>query len=173
MSSLKSFLPKLAPVLGSTADTLYERQRAAVRLGLLRPVAGRGRGSGVELSADSVAVLLICLGAAAGLSEVDGRIVKYCNAAAFTDRPSGTCPLTGEKKLRSAISKILADPKLAERVDSITFHHDRPFASIFFDEEPVYFGNFNRYIESGLSLSAELKKKGISDIVKLLAEENE
>lgn len=80
MSSLKSFLYAVAPVVGISPAALYERQRALVTLGLLTAVPGRGPGSGVALSADSVAVMVICLLAAETLGDVDQRVTAICDA---------------------------------------------------------------------------------------------
>ena len=80
MSSLKSFLYGVAPIVGISPAALYERQRALVKLGLLTVTPGRGPGSGVPLSADNVAVMVICLLAAETLGDVDQRIAPLCNA---------------------------------------------------------------------------------------------
>src|SRR5215211_4926587 len=58
-TSLKALIPAIAQVLEMNPATLYERQRALVRSGLLKTKSGRGPGSGVRASADSVAILLI------------------------------------------------------------------------------------------------------------------
>jgi hypothetical protein len=80
MSSLKSFLPVLADILVTTPDTLYSRQRALVDLGLLESKPGRGPGSGVELSMDSVGVMLIACLCADTLADTDRRVAAICSA---------------------------------------------------------------------------------------------
>lgn len=80
MVSLKAFLPNLAPILATTPDALYSRQRALINLGLLTTRKGRGPGSGVELSADSLAVLLIACLCSETLAETDQRVVAICSA---------------------------------------------------------------------------------------------
>ena len=80
MSSLKSFLYGVAPIVGISPAALYERQRALVKLGLLTVTPGRGPGSGVPLTADNVAVMVICLLAAESLGDVDQRVADLCNA---------------------------------------------------------------------------------------------
>ena len=120
MASLKSFLGGLGPALGFTPAALYERQRALVRHGILKPISGRGPGSGVELSSYSVATLLIACAAAPSLSDVDGRIVEYCEAPAIDE----TCPLTGKKTFREAVQAILEEKALMERVYFVSVNHD-------------------------------------------------
>jgi hypothetical protein len=82
MASLKSFLFEVAPVLGVNGATLYERQRALVDLGVLIAIEGRGRGSGVPLTGDNFAAILISMLATDSLSEVDENVVALCDATA-------------------------------------------------------------------------------------------
>jgi hypothetical protein len=86
MSSLKSFLYGVAPIVGMSPAALYERQRALVKLGLLTVTPGRGPGSGVPLTAESVAVMVICLLAAESLGDVDQRVAALCNALPHVDQ---------------------------------------------------------------------------------------
>jgi hypothetical protein len=80
MASLKSFLYGLAPILKMTGAALYERQRALVNLGALEATPGRGPGSGVPITADNVAVVLISVLAAENLSDIDEGVVALCQA---------------------------------------------------------------------------------------------
>jgi hypothetical protein len=80
MASLKSFLYGAAPILGTTGAALYERQRALVNLGILEVIPGRGPGSGVPLTPDNIAAVIISLLAAENLSDVDKRIVDLFSA---------------------------------------------------------------------------------------------
>jgi hypothetical protein len=81
MAGLKSFLYGVAPILGVTGAVLYERQRALVSLGVLKAAKGRGPGSGVPLTAENVAAVIISVLATENLSEVDKRVVSLINAA--------------------------------------------------------------------------------------------
>ena len=81
MASLKAFLPEIAKAFGTTADALYGRQRALVRIGLLPVTKGKGPGSGVALTADTFGVMLISLLAAETLAETDERVARLCEAA--------------------------------------------------------------------------------------------
>ncbi|MBR1155893.1 hypothetical protein [Bradyrhizobium sp. JYMT SZCCT0428] len=80
MAGLKSFLLAVAPLLGVTSAALYERQRALVALGALKSAPGRGPGSGVPLTAENFAAILISVLATENLSDVDKRVVSLINA---------------------------------------------------------------------------------------------
>ena len=80
MASLKSFLQGVAPILGVSLATLYERQRALVRLGVLPPSTGAGPGSGVPFTAENFAAILISLLASDSLSDVDQSMVALFKA---------------------------------------------------------------------------------------------
>lgn len=120
MSSLKSFLMAFSAGVELNHTALYERQRALVRHGVLKPLPGRGPGSGVELSSYTVATLLIACAAAPSLSDVDGRIAEYCDAPALDE----ICPLTGKKTFREAVQAILEQKALMEQVYYISVDHD-------------------------------------------------
>jgi len=111
--SLKAFLPHLASILGTTPAALYERQRALVRLGVLTVIEGRGPGSGVPLSADNVAALIIALAVTDNLSDTDDRVQLLCNAA---PTPKPACPFTKATNFRSALSKVLSSADTAKRL---------------------------------------------------------
>ena len=106
MISLKSFIPLACPHLEVSPAALYERQRALVRLGVLHGKEGKGRGSGVRLSADAVAALLASLLATDSLSEVADTIPLLHLKA-----NEGTCPLTNATTFWGALTYLLeSDP---------------------------------------------------------------
>lgn len=72
MKSLKAFSATLAEILLVAPAALYERQRILVRDGVLESVAGRGPGSGVRLTADAVATVVISLMASETVAEASG-----------------------------------------------------------------------------------------------------
>lgn len=82
MASLKSFLFGLAPILSMTGAALYERQRVLTTLGVLEATPGRGPGSGVPLTADNIAAVLISVLAAENPSQIDDDVVRLCKARA-------------------------------------------------------------------------------------------
>ena len=107
MIGLKTYLPQIAPLLGMSAEMAYERQRALVREGVLKPRPGRGPGSGVSADEDSLAVLLISILSHDLLTEAQATKF-YCELIS----PQNKCPITGAKTFRKALSTILANPVL-------------------------------------------------------------
>ena len=110
MAGLKSFLYGIAPILGVTGAILYERQRALVSLGVLKAEQGRGPGSGVPLSAENVAAVIISLLAAGSLSEVDERVVALCKAQPSADALAES-PSHFRKRVpdfRSEVARVLS-----------------------------------------------------------------
>jgi hypothetical protein len=102
MVSLKSFLPRISGHLRVSPAALYERQRALVRLGILRGEEGRGPGSGVKLSADALAAMLASLLLTDNLSEVDERVGVLLKARSSKVRT------TFGKALSDILSKMVA-----------------------------------------------------------------
>ncbi|WP_247473947.1 hypothetical protein [Bradyrhizobium sp. 30] len=81
MSSLKKFLfDFVAPRLRVSPASLYERQRELVRGGLLPVRQGRGPGSGVPLTPDTLAIFLIGLLATDGLTDLVEHTSALCSA---------------------------------------------------------------------------------------------
>jgi hypothetical protein len=126
MRSLKALLPRLAEALGMTPAALYERQRSLVLGGLLECAPGKGPGSGVRGTPEALATLLVSV--LSSQQWADSASVTKVMAEAFAlpldGLPSGagTCPLTGAGTFRDAVTRVLADPSLLERVDSISVH---------------------------------------------------
>jgi hypothetical protein len=120
MISLKAFLPLISRVFSTTPAALYERQRALVRLGVLEPIDGRGPGTGVPLSADNVAAIIIALAVTDNLSDTDERVAKLCNASPLF---KSVCPFTGATTFRGALGSILSSVQTAARLESV--HVDR------------------------------------------------
>src|SRR4026208_2522364 len=92
-TSLKSLIPSLAKTFRVSPAALYERQRALVRCGLLKTKPGRGPGSGVRATPESIALLLISLLATDSLSQVEARTPALAKLRSTSDQ----CPLTGQK----------------------------------------------------------------------------
>ncbi|MGY4193384.1 hypothetical protein [Bradyrhizobium sp. USDA 4520] len=100
---LKTFLPKLAQRLQTTPGSLYEYQRKLVALGVLKQRKGKGPGTGVRLTADNLAALLLAQLFTENPSLVDERVKWLCKST-----PGSECALTGAKSLRGAIAAILS-----------------------------------------------------------------
>jgi hypothetical protein len=122
MASLKSFLPHMAKVVGTTADALYSRQRALVDLGVLETVKGRGPGSGTPLSANGVSAMIIALMTADSLQDTDDRVASMCRAV---PERSKACPFTKKDTLQDALAAVLESRQLINSFFS--FSLSRPF----------------------------------------------
>jgi hypothetical protein len=92
-------LPVIASILGMPTEALYERQRTLVRLGLLESKEGRGPGSGVRLSAESVGVLIASILVADHPSELNEKVSNLLKLKVH----SGRCPLTNAETLGGAV----------------------------------------------------------------------
>jgi hypothetical protein len=111
-ASLKAFISVLAKGVHMTPAALYERQRALVRAGLLHSKGGRGPGSGVRTTPQSVAMLFISVLATGNLSETEERSKVLASLKSATE----SCPLTGKKMFASALTAVLASEDLAKRL---------------------------------------------------------
>jgi hypothetical protein len=127
-TSLKSCIAALSAALNEAPGSLYERQRALVREGLLESAPGRGPGSGVKATPETVAMLLISILASVAWSG-SGTKTRDISQAESPRR----CSLTGAKTFYEALTIVLANEKLAERVNSITVGASHGYANIAFD----------------------------------------
>jgi hypothetical protein len=127
--SLQGCLPALAEVLNMNRTTLYERQRALVREGLLDALPGHGRGSGVRATPESIAMLTIGMLASVNLADVGPLARSFSEAGSIASK----CPLTGAKTLHAALSRILSDDSVAKRVNGISVRVTAGHAAIGFD----------------------------------------
>jgi hypothetical protein len=121
MASLKSFLYGAAPILGLSGAALYERQRALVNLGGLEATPGRGPGSGVPLTAENIAAVIISVLAAENLSELDEEVIKLCKARP-TDGPVKN-PVGRNITFKTEVSRILTGEPLASPESPYTTAH--------------------------------------------------
>jgi hypothetical protein len=163
MISLKGITPTLAQLVGMTPTALYERQRALVRAGLLHPEPGRGPGSGVRATPESVAMLMIALLATGSLSETE----QGTKALASLKSAEQRCPLTGTKTFASALAAIFASPEIAKEVCWVEAERGGRWAHavIVYKPKPTVkkagfkrsmFGNQRLGLLPGLSVKAEL-----------------
>jgi hypothetical protein len=121
MASLAGFIPVLAEKLEVKASTLDERHKALVRAGLLTAKPGRGPGSGVKATPESVAMLLISMMGPNGLAQTHlecKAIARLSNA--FPHR----CPLTHKKTLAAALAAIIANEELGKQAGVLTVVQD-------------------------------------------------
>jgi hypothetical protein len=107
MPSLKTYLHRIAPIIGLSPGALYERQRSLAKLGLLTVTPGRGPGSGVLLTPENAAAVIISALASDSLSEVDQRVVALCGALP-DGTPSPAIRAAGKPTFRSEVARILS-----------------------------------------------------------------
>jgi hypothetical protein len=106
--SLKKVGLTIAEVVGMPEATVYERQRLLFKGGLL-PGDGRGPGSGVRATPESVATLLIALLATTdSLGKTEDRTRRFLKLKSDTRK----CLFTGKATFGEALAAILAMPKL-------------------------------------------------------------
>jgi hypothetical protein len=132
--SLKILLPEIGRILGESETALYERVRALVRERMLKSLAGRGRGSGVRASPESLAVLLCAMLATTNWSETAVATKALVKAHALMD---GKCPLTGAATFRDALTHILASESIAERIEEIEFASAKGEVYVRYDRPPL------------------------------------
>jgi hypothetical protein len=101
---LKTYFPTLAEYVGASPVQLNEWMRALVSVGALSARPGRGPGSGVELSATSVSVLLLALLSSDIRNEAAEWARKLSKAKPL---PQRQCSITGARTLRDAIARGL------------------------------------------------------------------
>jgi hypothetical protein len=152
--SLQGCLPVLAELFHANRTTLYERQRALVREGLLEALPGHGRGSGVRATPESIAMLTIAMLSSVNLADVGPLARSFSEAGSIASK----CPLTGAKTFRSALSRIFSDESLAKRVSGITVRVNAGHAAIGFDG-----GNAEMDMDFAL-LKTSLEGRGVKNV---------
>jgi hypothetical protein len=172
MVSLKSYTERLAPLVGTTAAALYERQRALVRSGLLNQGMRRGPGSGTRATSESVALLLIATLAADALTDAAKRTAEISGAAKKLS--SGRCKLTGKQKFSEALAALLTSKSLSEKIVDIYVSRSTPEAYIRYkkDGEKVRssFGVGAKQVPVtiGATLDGTVVQKVASDVIAML-----
>jgi hypothetical protein len=152
--SLQGCLSALAEVLNVNRTTLYERQRALVREGLLEALPGHGRGSGVPATPESVAMLTIGMLASVNLADVGPLARSFSEAGSIASK----CPLTGGKTFRAALSRIFSDDLIAKRVNGIAVRVNAGHAAIAFD------GGNTEFDMDFVLLKASLESRGAKNV---------
>jgi hypothetical protein len=118
MTSLAGLIPDLAQNLCVSPNAIYERQRALMRADLLAFKPGRGPGSGVEATPESVALLLISILAPGGLARAHTEVRAIAKLKSTGNQSA--CPLTGKRTFGAALAAILANEDLAQRVELLS-----------------------------------------------------
>jgi hypothetical protein len=131
-TSLKATLPVLGRLIGISPNILYERQKVLMQEGVLKVVAGRGPGSGVLATPESLAFLLIAFLAQLNLADLAETTVRVGKSTPVTGKK---CPLTGQSTFKDALAKVLSDNRLLERVTRIKISGSHTYAEIQFRDK--------------------------------------
>ena len=143
--SLKSVLPDLAPAFDMSPAALYERQRAMVREGWLSGKAGKGPGSGVQATPQSVALLIVSVLATDSLSEVEAEVRQLASLRILEETgraevggvaiPGLYSTFSEERRFDRALEALLKSPTLTEKTSRIVVRRGQEQARIDFNEE--------------------------------------
>jgi DNA-binding IscR family transcriptional regulator len=173
--SLKGLIRHVSAFTGMSEATVYERQRALVRAGLLETQRGRGPGSGVRGTPESMALLLISLLATANLSEVGLSTRIFADL----ENKEGSCPLTGKRTFAEAVTAILASKELAQSISAINVSQEIREAQIAYRDigkagritpsSSKFGGLAGQPEERGLTLCASLSGYALSQMVDIFA----
>jgi hypothetical protein len=164
-TSLKAFLPVLSRILGETPDALYERQRALMREGMLEASAGRGPGSGVRATPETVALLVIGLLASASLSDAGPRARSIADAR--PGYPKHKCPLTGATTFAGVLGKVLSDEQISKRVTELNISPSGGLASIRYDDTISL--SLTKTDESKVRFTASIDAKTVQALAKAVS----
>src|SRR5450759_4875930 len=117
MIGLRTFLKDFAETTQlARFDTLYERQRELVRCGLLPQLRGRGPGSGVPLSAETLATFLISVLASDKLADLGERTAMLCQARALINNKKGDKHRLGNSNFHMDVARaLLQERKVGKR----------------------------------------------------------
>ena len=127
MVALKTLAAGFPREIGSV-DKFYERQRALVRANLLPQDKGRGPGSGVRATPETLTVLLLSVLATNSVSEVAHAVTSAAAmklSISTVDRP----PWKGAT-FADGLKWVLSSPDNAARVNNVTVSHNGKFAHI-------------------------------------------
>lgn len=112
MIGLKAFLNVIAEWSEEPFDSLYERQRELVRCGLLPVRPGRGPGSGVPLTPETLATFLIGLLATDSLSDLARRTAQLSAAKPLLVGPKQKGKKDRRVNFHTAVAAALCESKI-------------------------------------------------------------
>lgn len=155
--SLKAYCRKLETLLGEPSDSIYERQRRLVDVEKMPIDQGRGPGSGVRFTADSVSWLLVAM-LCADTVRGAGNLAPHYHT--FLPARGGI-----RQKLKHGLSavfgmalqNILAAPELAKLVDRIEVSRSVRRAVIYWKSgEPIVFEDPKHLTAAGMTIAVTL-----------------
>jgi DNA-binding IscR family transcriptional regulator len=138
LQSLKAALPQIAEILHLNPYSLYERQRALVRGGLIKSTPGRGRGSGTIFSPENVALLIVSMLATDSIADCIEKTHALAAVRLQTYSEGREQALGGAKTFKAALINALADDAIVEQITYVRVHRRKRFVAEIFlmdDEE--------------------------------------
>ena len=168
MLGLKTFLPHLSKLLLLSKGALYARQRELTRVGLLENVPGRGPGSGVRLTPETVGTLLIAVLSTDNLSEVADKTKVFADLKPSVKGPGE--PKTFKAAIVSALSENAPQPnEPANYPETVSVNRTNLQASIHYPSgKVVHFGKLPHHGNAGLNVNATLV--GVIELARELLE---
>jgi hypothetical protein len=168
-NSLKATFPALSRIIGYTPAALYARQRTFVDAGILESTPGRGPGSGVRASPETLAEFLIGIVTHATLDEN----VPFAKGIARAT-PGGKCPLTGATTFKKALAAILSDKALLDRVSSIRIGTNTGLTDIKYDgydgSLSTFFSKAINFPETGVMFQVVIMPETLRKLADVLKE---
>jgi len=142
MIGLRTFLKDFAETTQlARFDTLYERQRELVRCGLLPQLRGRGPGSGVPLSAETLATFLIGVLATDKLADLGERTAALCKAVPVINDQRSKSLKFGNSHFQMDVARALLQERVAGRRSKtnlfLGIQVTRPWRGIILQERPT------------------------------------
>lgn len=153
MTSLRKYGDELAKVLGSTSAAIYERQRLAVRIGLIELAGSRGPGGGTQASPETVAALLICYVCANG-PEPEAHSKDIAGARATT---KGN--ILKADTFLAALAILLGSTELASKTLAVRIAQLDGKATIEFKNSPPLI--FHGQLRSAYAIHFDVKLSGV------------
>jgi hypothetical protein len=165
MNSLKSIIPLLADLVALSEHALYERQRALVRGGLIKGREGRGPGSGVEATPETVAMLLISVLATDSLSSVIQETAAFSTGRRDDRNPQHSEVMPTLRTLKAAVVHGLSSDE--DDISSITVSRESRVATVELrDGRFIVYGK--PHYRAFVSVTAQLRGDAFPHVRRLL-----
>jgi hypothetical protein len=164
-TTLATIDPDIASIFAIPATTVRERQRELVRGAILTNRPGRGRGSGVVATADSIAVLIASLICSLSLTRSAQETKRFFGARHETN----LCPFTGEDTFGSAFTKILRSAALCQAIGHVRVQLTQGNVTIAYPHGDSKFVAEGAKIDRGLCYCITLSGDQIRQIAALVA----
>jgi hypothetical protein len=138
----------IGDLLQMSPDAIYERQRALAKAGLLEETQGRGPGSGVRATPETMATLLITLLAADELNDVSTHVKRILNLKS-----------KGGRTFLQAVTERLSDPATCKDLLQIDVSRTAQSAFIHHEDDDRNWGAGDRWAGKAF-LQVEASMKG-------------